>query len=462
MSDKFMRYAVTGAATLVLFLPGERAVAQMAEPQRAPEEVIAPADAAAVDTGVIGAAPVPSERGPLGEPAPPSVLGETTLEVIAEGPGEAAAPEAVATVDTPTDDAAESADEPIGHVLLGEPAPTPARRSMLPVIRTAARSESVPAFGTGSGLTGEAFLNDQLTHQRVIDAQLDAKFDLKALFAERGLTYPPRDIYFRLFKQEQVLEVWVRETPQAETYTLLREYPICAIPGRLGPKTRTNDFQAPEGFYYIEGFNPQSDFHLSLRLNYPNPADRIIGVEHAPGGDIYIHGGCSTVGCFPMTDEAIAEIYWLAVQARAAGQNVIPVHVFPARMHPQGMAFLRRTFERDTRLVAFWENLREGYDWFETTRTLPRVSVDPAGHYVFAAAPPPERPAAGAPPAEPALLGEELPGAERPAGGAPAAEPVAAEPLGDAPLGDAVETPATVEAPAADAPLGAELPATTP
>src|SRR5690606_13298403 len=138
-----------------------------------------------------------------------------------------------------------------------------------------------------------------------------------------------------------------------------------------------------EGFYYIEGFNPESDFHLSLRLNYPNAADRIIGVQDHWGGDIYIHGGCSTVGCFPMTDSAMAELYWLAVEARTAGQTVIPVHVFPGRMDDDVVRWLNRTFARDERLLNFWENLREGYAYFEEHRTLPVISVDGRGRYLF-------------------------------------------------------------------------------
>ena len=440
--------AATAVAALALLAGAEHAAAQMVEPQRAPESVVAPPDAASVDTGLVGAAPVPEQPGPLGEPAPPAVLGEITLEVT-----DAAA----ATLDS-TD-----ADSPLGTVLLGDPVPTPTRRSFLPAIRTADRSAPVPVSGSGAGLTGQAFLDEQLTHRRVVDAQLDAKFELKALFAERGLSYPSSAIFFRLFKQEQVLEVWVADAANGGAYTLLREYPICAIPGRLGPKTRNDDFQAPEGFYYIEGFNPESDFHLSLRLNYPNPADRVIGVDNSWGGDIYIHGGCSTVGCFPMTDEAMAELYWLAVEARAAGQTVIPVHVFPARMNDQGMRFLRRTFERDTRLVAFWENLREGYEFFESQRRVPAVTVDPAGRYLFAsAAPTQEAPSAEVAADAPGLLGEEVARAGEPPAGSPSAEPPAGEAATAEPTAEPASDPAPpLEVGTVDAPLGAELPAAT-
>ncbi|HEX6589201.1 MAG TPA: L,D-transpeptidase family protein [Longimicrobiales bacterium] len=386
-------------------------------PQRAPETVIAPPDAAPVlDSGLVGAAPAPA-------PVVPD-SGLVPADVDAQAGADAA--------------------RPLGEPLpLGEPVPDPVPSSFLPIASVADRRDPVSALGAAWGLTGAAFRDEQLTHARVVDAQLDAKFDLKALFAERGLTYPPRDVYFRLFKQEQVLEVWVRETTTSEQYTLLREYPICAIPGRLGPKRRADDFQAPEGFYYIEGFNPESEFHLSLRLNYPNPADRVIGVTQALGGDIYIHGGCSTVGCFPMTDSAIAELYWLAVEARSAGQATIPVHVFPARLDDARMRWLRATFENDAPLLAFWENLREGYAWFETTREVPAVRVDRNGRYLFSDA-------AAPPPADDAPLGEPLgadasppaPATEPPAPAteppAPTTEPPAAEPVDDGLLGSEV------------------------
>lgn len=325
-----------------------------------------------------GAAPVPAERGPLGEPAPvaaPTVEGE-----------EAEAPRVIGIVPdaAPADDPAADEASDAEPALLGSPVPPPPRRSFMPIARRGVQGGApVPVVGSTWGLVGEAFRADQLEHPRVVEAQLNAKFELKALFEERGLTWPSRDLYFRLFKQEQVLEVWVREAPGAETYTLLREYEICAIPGRLGPKTRVDDFQAPEGFYYVQGFNPASDFHLSLRLNYPNAADRILGVTDSWGGDIYIHGGCSTVGCFPMTDEAMQQIYWLAVEARTAGQETIPVHVFPARMNDASMVFLRRVFGGDEQLLDFWDNLREGYDYFERNRRPPHVRVDSRGHYLF-------------------------------------------------------------------------------
>lgn len=245
-----------------------------------------------------------------------------------------------------------------------------------------ANAPLMPALGTAWGDAGSGFVEDQLRFDRVLDARLDARFRLRALFREQGLSYPPRELFIRIFKQEQLLEVWVRDGAEPDAaHQLLKRYEICAVSGRLGPKRRFQDFQAPEGFYYIEGFNPQSEFHLSLRLNYPNPADRLLGMPEQLGGDIYIHGGCATAGCFPITDAAIKELYWLAVEARGAGQEVIPVHVFPTRMTDERMRWLRGVFRADGATVEFWKNLREGYDYFERTRTLPHVMIDGLGRY---------------------------------------------------------------------------------
>ncbi len=89
------------------------------------------------------------------------------------------------------------------------------------------------------------------------------------------------------------------------------------------------DYQVPEGFYYINEFNPRSLYHLSLGLNYPNASDRMLCDMSQPGGDIYIHGSCVTTGCIPITDGQIEELYVLAAHAKDMGQDFIPVHIFP-------------------------------------------------------------------------------------------------------------------------------------
>src|SRR5690606_11025729 len=100
-----------------------------------------------------------------------------------------------------------------------------------------------------------------------------------------------------------------------EKFTLVKTYPVCSSSGLPGPKRKKGDRQTPEGFYHIDRFNPQSAFHLSLGINYPNSSDKILG-HSDPGGDIFIHGSCVTIGCVPLTDDLIKEVYVLAVEAK--------------------------------------------------------------------------------------------------------------------------------------------------
>ena len=82
--------------------------------------------------------------------------------------------------------------------------------------------------------------------------------------------------------------------------------------GTTGPKRLQGDFQVPEGFYHINEFNPNSNYHLSMGLNYPNSSDRILSDSLRPGGEIYIHGSCVSVGCIPLNDDEIEELYLIA------------------------------------------------------------------------------------------------------------------------------------------------------
>lgn len=140
--------------------------------------------------------------------------------------------------------------------------------------------------------------------------------------------HPDRlEILFRLLKTHRKLIVWARNRGGGP-FELLHAYPLAATSGTLGPKRSTGDGQVPEGFYEIDRFNPQSNFHLSLGLNHPTAAERALD-EPKPDGDIFIHGGEVTIGCLPITDAGVEEVYLLAVLARAAGQMAIPVHIFP-------------------------------------------------------------------------------------------------------------------------------------
>lgn len=232
----------------------------------------------------------------------------------------------------------------------------------------------------GDPLSG-SFREDQNHYPRVRAARGRAQPRLEELFEKAGLTYPPRRIFLRLFKLEAECELWATKNANGK-FTKIKTYAICAASGKPGPKRREGDLQVPEGFYHISGFNPWSNFHLSLKINYPNDSDRILSDNRHPGGDIFIHGSCVTIGCVPLRDDPIEEIYLAAVDARTLGQTRIPVHIFPGRMQS-----LQPEVERLTRgnplLQAFWQNLQEGFAYFETRQLLPKITVDGRGQYHF-------------------------------------------------------------------------------
>ena len=228
---------------------------------------------------------------------------------------------------------------------------------------------------------GGAFRRGQERFPRVRAARAQAQPRLDALFRAAGLTYPAREIFLRAFKMEGELELWARDD-NAAPFTLVKTYAICASSGTIGPKRRQGDLQVPEGFYHVSGFNPWSRFHLSLRVDYPNRADRILGGDGDLGGDIFIHGSCVTIGCIPLLDDPIEEVYLAAIDARDSGQARIAVHIFPCRF-AGGWLRLEREAWRRPGLMEFWRNLKEGYDRFEKGHRLPTVRVTRDGRYAF-------------------------------------------------------------------------------
>lgn len=229
----------------------------------------------------------------------------------------------------------------------------------------------------------QSFVSYQKNFVRVARAFENREEELKKQFAAKNLAWPAKSIYLRSFKYNSNLEVWVRQQP-GDTFSLFKAYRICALAGTMGPKRMEGDYQVPEGIYYINEFKANSTYHLSLGLNYPNPSDRILSDSLRPGSEIYIHGSCVTVGCIPITDPMIEELYVLSSHARAAGQEFIPVHIFPAKYKEQRSAeYLEKILENDPELKTFEHNLRKAYDIFEHTRKLPVVAITPKGDYVF-------------------------------------------------------------------------------
>lgn len=185
-------------------------------------------------------------------------------------------------------------------------------------------------------------------------------------------------IMIRVFKEEATLEVWKQE--RNGQYGLLRSYPICRFSGKLGPKIRQGDKQAPEGFYEIgrSNLNPWSRNHLAFNIGFPNAYDRSLG---RTGDHIMVHGGCKSVGCYAMTHKRIEEIYGLLREALLSGQETIPFHAYPFRMTDENMAR-----HADDPNSPFWEMLKVGYDKFAAGSVPPRVAAC-AGRYRFTSDP---------------------------------------------------------------------------
>lgn len=180
-------------------------------------------------------------------------------------------------------------------------------------------------------------------------------------------------IYLRIFKLDSELELWVEKDGR---FVRFATYPICRWSGRLGPKLREGDKQAPEGFYTVaaDQLNPNSRMYRSFSLGFPNAFDLAHG---RTGSFLMVHGGCASVGCYAVTDPVIGELWSFVTAALDNGEQRIPVHVFPFRMTDRNLWVRKRAKWED-----FWADLKKGYDMFEASRLPPVVSVC-NGRYVF-------------------------------------------------------------------------------
>ena len=159
---------------------------------------------------------------------------------------------------------------------------------------------------------------------------------LSAFCASQDLNAPPAHLLLLGLKQEQLLEVYGRDKKDAPWRPLV-SYPFTATSGTLGPKLREGDRQIPEGFYGIGYLNPNSSYHLSMQIDYPNAADHAQAKRDGrsnPGSAIMIHGSNVTIGCIPIGDDAIEQLYLLVAQT---GQENTQVWIAPHdfRTHPQ-------------------------------------------------------------------------------------------------------------------------------
>ena len=226
------------------------------------------------------------------------------------------------------------------------------------------------------------FVEYQKSFPRTGDAWKRKEDTLMKQFQEKGLAWPIKYLYLRSFKYDSQMEVWVKNA-RNDQYKLFKTYKVCALAGTLGPKRMMGDYQVPEGFYYINEFNPKSQYHLSLGLNYPNASDRILSDSLQPGKDIYIHGSCVTTGCIPITDQQIEELYILASYAKSSGQDFIPVHIFPIHFKNQRSSEYLAKYVKDfPEYAPMADELKHVYQYFEKTRQLPVIMVSKKGEYV--------------------------------------------------------------------------------
>ncbi len=182
---------------------------------------------------------------------------------------------------------------------------------------------------------------------------------------EKGLTLAS-PILIRVFKAESELEIWKEK---AGVFELFAVYPICHWSGTIGPKLRTGDKQAPEGFYTVTRaqIRPTQRHPKAVNIGYPNVLDQS---QARTGSDILLHGGCSSIGCFAMTNPVMDEIHQITIAAIGNGQHDVPVHVFPFRMTDANMQA-----HGGSPWANFWANLKEGFDAFEAWKRPPTVSI---------------------------------------------------------------------------------------
>ncbi|WP_276504064.1 L,D-transpeptidase family protein [Terrimonas pollutisoli] len=242
-----------------------------------------------------------------------------------------------------------------------------------------------PSYRSGTSYTN--FIDYQKTFPRPDESFRRKEDTLQKQFEAKKLVWPAKYVYIRSFKYDSQLEVWVKDELK-DPFKLFKTYKVCALAGTLGPKRLEGDYQVPEGFYYINEFNPRSQYYLSLGINYPNVSDKILSDSLRPGSAIYIHGSCVTVGCIPVTDQQIDELYILAAHAKNQGQDYIPVHIFPIRYNvARSVRYLENLTKDDNYLKRFAARLEEAFNYFEKYKQLPVVLINEKGEYTINGAP---------------------------------------------------------------------------
>ena len=230
------------------------------------------------------------------------------------------------------------------------------------------------ALASASACPGQAgFKGSQQSYARVREAYREKEARMLRLLDAQDLAPDSLELFLVAYKLEKQLELWAKNKGDEE-FGLLKSFAICRTSGEPGPKRKQGDLQIPEGFYHISAWNPWSRFHLSMCINYPNNSDRVLGVQGRLGGDICIHGSCVTIGCLPLTDEGIKELYILCIEARNSGQARIPVTIYPARLNQENLDQLVQKYPEDEDRINLWNDMKTAYDLFLQNRQLPAIT----------------------------------------------------------------------------------------
>lgn len=198
---------------------------------------------------------------------------------------------------------------------------------------------------------------------------------VREMFAKADVAYPPADLAFVVYKADHQLEVWGTSEKDGEAKRVAT-YQWCYASGGLGPKRYEGDRQVPEGFYFIQYGWAESNYHLEMKVSYPNMVDKVLGPKNRPlGGEIMIHGDCASIGCIAMGDERDEELWTMM---KAMGKSRVAVHIYPGRDLD---ALLRDSKYEEHH--AFWRNLKEGHDLFVRGKRIPNAKADWRGVYLF-------------------------------------------------------------------------------
>lgn len=215
---------------------------------------------------------------------------------------------------------------------------------------------------TFSANAQKGFKIEQKRYANVRLAYSDKEAEVTDLLGKNKLLLNEIEILIRVYKLERQVELWIKNK-QDEKFIKVKQFKVCFSSGIMGPKRRKHDLQVPEGFYEVNSFLPTSSNFLSLGINYPNSSDRILGEKGNLGGSIAIHGTCASVGCLPITNDLMKELYICAVEAKNNGQKIVPVRIFPCRLSPVNYKEIISDSLNHS-FLGLWEDLKIEYDYF--------------------------------------------------------------------------------------------------